>query len=146
MMGMDIRIEELDTVVNQSIPCTHGDAVDIRVHGGFHGNPLFGKGLHYPGCPTAQDFPICQVVEIQIGRGKPDIPFLNQIYKAGFFLLGSMVQELLNAVIGFAVLAEMLIPVLLGIALLDLADRFFDVVDMIVDDPLLQIGIPDIGM
>ena len=57
-----------------------------------------------------------------------------------------MVQELLNAVIGFAVLAEMLIPVLLGIALLDLADRFFDVVDMIVDDPLLQIGIPDIGM
>ena len=141
MVGVDIGIEKLHAVFNQSVPLTHGKSVDVGGHGGFYGNPVFPEHPDALPHPFHVDIAVQKVVKVQISGGNPHFPAFDKLEELLLFLLGGGFQKFLHAVIGFAVPAE--IPVL-GIP--HQADRRTDVVNLAVNDVLLQIRVADVGV
>ena len=140
-MAMNIGVQELNSVVQQRVPLTHGNAVDVRDHSGSRMHAVFLQHCAHFIHPAAQNFTIGQIGKVQIGCGKSHAVFPEQTEKLLFFGLGSGFQEFLHTEPGFAVPAEILI-----FRLLHQLESRTDVAYLTMDDVLLKIGISDIGV
>ncbi len=141
VVAVDVGVQEPDAVFDQGVPLTHGKAVDVGAHGRVQVHPALGEAVP-PGSQTAGIDPAVQKVgEVQVVGRQADAPLLGQGQELGLFFGRGGVEEFLHAEQGLAVPAE------IGVfGALHQAQGAADVVHLQVDDVLLQVGVPDVGV
>ena len=139
VVAVDVGEEEFHPVFQHGVPVAHGDAVDVRDHGGVQVRALFGEeAVPIPELP-AESLGVHQVGEVQIAGGQADLSLGRQAAEGVLFFRRGLLKEFFHAEEGLAVPAEAG-----GIGRGGEPQHGANVVHLVVDDPFLQVRVADV--
>ena len=133
--------QELHAVGQQRVALAHGDAVYVGYHRSFGLHAVLKQQPADFAEPPVQHIAVNKVAEVQIVGRNAHFAIAHELEKPVFFFGACRFQKLLDAEPGLAVPAE---PIVLRPG--HDVQHSADVVYLALDDPLLQVGVADIGV
>ena len=146
VMGMDIGIQKFYSVFDQGIALSHGDTINICNHGCFDLDSFFAADFLHRMDFFFQIFAVGKIIKVQIIGRQTDVSFFYQIEKLFFFFLRCHFEKLLHAVPCLTVPFQIFLGCVVFDSIFNQFDRPADVVCLIVDNLLLQIGVTHVSV
>ena len=146
VMGMDIGIQKFYSVFDQGIALSHGDTINICNHGCFDLDSFFAADFLHRMDFFFQIFAVGKIIKVQIIGRQTDVSFFYQIEKLFFFFLRCHFEKLLHAVPCLTVPFQIFLGCVVFDSIFNQFDRPADVVCLIVDHLLLQIGVTHVSV